>query len=383
MADDYYSVLGVSRDASDEDIKKAYRRLVRKYHPDVAEDKEKAQAEMIKVNEAYGVLSDADKRAYYDQYGAAPGRGPGGGGGDFGGFGGFGGFGDIFESFMNMGMGGARGGGGGRQPRRGRDVRLAVSITLEEAYTGCKKDIEYTVLESCSECRGKGSTEADGIKDCDTCHGQGQIRRTINIGFGSIAQAMECPSCGGSGKKVVKPCKECRGAGKVKIKKRREVSIPAGVDTGNGVRLSGEGEAGVDGGPSGNVNIIIEVKDDKRFERDGADLLYRKRVTFTEAALGAEVDVEQVSGDPQKLKIPAGTQSGTVFRIRGKGMPDLRGHFGDMHVLVQVMVPTKLNKEQKRLLEEFAKAGSQEAKEHGKSIFEKIKDGLKDAVFNS
>ncbi|MBQ7503283.1 molecular chaperone DnaJ [bacterium] len=379
MADDYYSVLGVSRDASDDDIKKAYRRLVRKYHPDVAEDKDKAQAEMIKVNEAYGILSDPDKRAYYDQYGSAPGRGPGGGGADFGGFSGFGGFGDIFESFMNMGMGGSR---GGRQPRRGRDIRVAVSITLEEAYTGCKKDIEFSVLENCSECRGKGSTEADGIKDCETCRGQGQIRRTINIGFGSIAQAMECPDCGGVGKKVVKPCKECKGRGKVKITKRREVTVPAGVETGNGLRLSGEGEAGAEGGPNGNVNIIIDVKDDKRFERDGADLLYRKKITFTEAALGADVEIEQVSGDPQTLKIPAGTQSGTVFRIRGKGMPDLRGYFGDMHVLVQVMVPTKLNKEQKKLLEEFAKAGSQEAKEPSKGFFEKLKE-IKDAVFNS
>ncbi|MGN0013354.1 MAG: molecular chaperone DnaJ [Candidatus Bruticola sp.] len=372
---DYYEVLNVSRNASDQEIKQAYRRLVRKYHPDVAEDKEKAQEEMIKVNEAYGILSDPDKRAYYDNYGEAPGSSSARGGGGFSGFGGFGGFGglgDIFESFMNMG-----GGRDDRQPRRGRDIRLGVKISLQEAYTGCKRDIEFTVHETCLSCRGKRTTEPDGIEECPTCHGAGRVQKQINIGFGTVAQVVECPTCGGLGKKVKKPCSECKGTGLVENKKHVEIDIPAGIDTGNGLRVPECGEPGINGGPRGNVVVMVEVEDDPRFIREGSDLIYKKDITFTEAALGDNVDIEQVVGKSEKLAIPPGTQSGSTFRIRGRGMPEFGGsHFGDLHVVVQVIVPTKLNDKQKKLLQEFAQAGPQEAKEPSKGFFRRIHDAI-------
>ncbi|MGM9999334.1 MAG: molecular chaperone DnaJ [Candidatus Bruticola sp.] len=372
---DYYEILNVPRDASEQDIKQAYRRLVRKYHPDVAEDKEKAQEEMIKVNEAYGILSDPDKRAYYDRYGETPGTSSasGGGFGGFGGFDAFGGLGDIFESFMNMGGGGRN----SRQPRRGRDIRLGVKITLQEAFTGCKRDITFKTHETCLSCRGKLTTEPDGIEVCSTCQGTGQIQKHINIGFGTVAQIVECPACGGLGKKVKKPCAECKGAGMVEKEKHMEINIPAGIDTGNGLRLAEVGEPGANGGPRGSVLVMVEVEDDDRFVREGADIIYKKNITFTQAALGEDITVEQIVGEPKKLRIPAGTQSGTTFRMRGCGMPEFNGsHFGDLHVVIQVIVPTKLNEKQKALLKEFAEAGPQEAKEPSKGFFGKIHDAI-------
>ncbi|MBQ7529783.1 molecular chaperone DnaJ [bacterium] len=377
MADkDFYGILGVSHDASEQDIKQAYRRLVRKYHPDVAEDKEKAQEEMIKVNEAYGVLSDPEKRAYYDRFGSVPGAASSGGDGfgDFGGFSGFSDLGDIFGSFFNMGMGSGR-----RQARRGRDVELSVDISLQEAYTGCKRTVEYTINDRCPACDGKRTTDSDGIETCPTCNGRGRTQRQVNIGFGTFAQIVECPTCSGTGQKVSKPCSKCNGSGQVKVKKKYEVDIQAGMETGNGVRIPGQGEAGLGGGPNGDVIVFINVKDDPRFKRDGSNLIYVKKLTFTDAALGTEVDIDQVVGEPEKLKIPAGTQSGTKFRIRGKGMPSLRnGQFGDLYVIVQVMIPTKLNSQQKKMLQDFAGLGSQEAKEPSKGFFERIHD----AIFN-
>lgn len=376
MADrDYYEVLGVSRDASQQDIKKAYKRLVRQFHPDVATDKEDAQKQMMAINEAYGVLSDEDKKSYYDAYGRAPGQNGDPRDQGFGGFGGFSPFGDIFDSFFDMGGRGQR---RANQPSRGRDIRIGISITLEEAFRGVTQDVEYSVEETCLTCRGKKTTEADGLEVCKTCNGQGQVQRQINIGIGSISQVVPCPKCGGVGQKVVKPCKECKGKGVVSSKKRVSVTVPAGVDNGMQMRVAGQGEPGTNGGPSGNLLTLIQVGEDERFTREGDDLITTKRINFTQAALGDTVAIDTIDGTSQVIKIPAGTQSNTTFRLRGKGMPRLNnpGSFGDLHVAIIVMVPTKLNDKQKKLLNEFAAAGSQEAHDGSNSIFGRIKDAI-------
>lgn len=369
---DYYSVLGVPRDADISEIKKAYKRLARKYHPDVAEDKSEAERKMGEINEAYGVLGDEEKRAYYDRFGAAPGAHGAPGGEGFGGFGGGFPFGDIFESLFNMGGRGQDG------PARGRDIRVGLKITLEEAFTGCKKDITYEVDETCLNCQGKMTTEPGGAETCKTCGGAGQVRKQVNIGFGSLSQVVSCPECGGLGKKITKPCPECHGHGIVRNKKTVEVSVPAGVESGLALRISGKGEPGYKGGPSGNLLVIVEVEEHESFRREGDELVTTRRLKFTEAALGCEIEVDLISGAKHKLKIPAGTQSGSVFRIAKKGMPHLgRTGFGDLHVIVDVMVPTKLNNKQKKLLQEFAEAGSQIAEtRHNESLLGRIKDAI-------
>ena len=222
-----------------------------------------------------------------------------------------------------------------------------------------------------------GAKPCKAIEVCPTCRGAGRVQKQINIGFGTLAQVVECPTCGGRGQKVVKPCPECKGQGVVEVTKRLDIKIPAGIETGNGLRLPDCGEPGANGGPRGSVIVIVEVAEDKRFVREGADLLYRKNITFTQAALGAEVEIEQVTGKSEKLRIPAGTQPGATFRIKGKGMPEFRSaRFGDLHVVVQVIVPTKLNDKQKKLLEEFQEAGPQEAKEPSKGFFGRIHDAI-------
>lgn len=376
---DYYQILGVPRDASNADIKKAYKRLARQYHPDVAEDKTDAERKFGEINEAYAVLSDDEKRGYYDRFGTVPGAAGGMGAPDFGG--GFGGggfpFGDLFETLFDLGgAGGARGRGGPR-PARGRDLRVGVRVTLEEAFTGVDRDVTYQVEETCLNCSGKGAAEADGIETCGTCHGQGQVQRVVNIGFGHLTQVGPCPDCHGQGRILKKPCPECRGRGVVNNRKTLTVKIPPGVDTGVSVRLSGRGEPGQNGGPPGNLFVTVQVEKHATFERQGDDLIRHLRVTFTEAALGATLPVAMLVGDLENLKIPAGTQSNTTFRMRGKGMPRLSGAGrGDMHVIVDVMVPTKLNAKQKKLLKDFAEAGSQEAEEHDGGILGRIRDAI-------
>ena len=368
---DYYEVLGVPREASQADIKKAYKRLVRENHPDVAEDKAQAEKKMGAINEAYGVLSDPDKRSYYDRFGAAPGQNGDMGGADMGGFGGFP-FGDIFDSFF--------GGGASRGPRptRGRDIRVMLEISLSDAYTGVKREVKYRVEEVCLTCQGKLSTEPDGVETCSQCHGTGQVNRQINIGFGTVVQTVTCPGCRGVGKNVKKPCPECHGHGIVENEKRLEVSVPAGIDDGTTLRVGGKGEAGQLGGPAGDLLVVVRVNAaGSGFDRDGDDLVAWRKLTFTQAALGAEVEMDLIDGSKETIKIPAGTQTGSKFRLKGKGMPKLgRKGAGDLYVFVAVMVPTKLNSRQKELLKEFSEAGSQEAEEKGGGWFDKLKKAI-------
>lgn len=373
---DYYQTLGVSRDADKNEIKRAFKRLAREYHPDVAEDKATAEQKFGEINEAYSVLGDEEKRAYYDRYGHAPGANqadPGGGGG-FGGFGGGGfPFGDLFESIFDLG------GGGRRQqqsrPSRGADYRMALRLTLEEAFQGATKDIPHTSDVRCGKCEGRQTLEPDGFQNCPTCHGTGQLHQVVRTPFGQLTQVAPCGACQGRGKTLKKPCPECSGRGSTEQKRTLQVKVPAGIDTGKLIRMPGEGAPGHLGGPPGDLYLAIEVENHKAFERHGDDLFTKKSVRFTDAALGGEVELELLLGEKEKLKIPAGTQNGTVFRFKGKGMPKLnRSSRGDLNVMVEVMVPTKLNSKQKKLLKEFAEAGSQEAEGH--SLFDKIKDAL-------
>ncbi len=374
---DYYEILGVPRDASQADIKKAYKRLVRENHPDVAADKAQAEKKMGAINEAYGVLNDPDKRSFYDQYGSAPGQQMDGGF-ESEGFGGFP-FGDIFDSFF---------GGGGRssrgpRPTRGHDIRVLVDISLEDAFNGVKREIVYSVEEKCLTCQGKLSTEPDGVEVCSTCHGTGQVNRQIRIAFGSVMQTVTCPDCKGVGKHVKKPCPECHGTGMVENEKHVEVTIPPGADSGLTLRVPEKGEPGQLGGPNGDLLVVVRVNGSERedkgngFNRDGDDLIAWRKLTFTQAALGAEVEIELIDGTKDRIKIPAGTQSGTKFTLKGKGMPRFRrSGRGNLYVFVLVMVPTKLNAKQKSLLKEFAEAGSQEAESGSGGLWEKIKNAI-------
>lgn len=373
---DYYQVLGVPRDASLNDIKKAYKRLARQYHPDVAEDKQEAERRFGEMNEAYSVLSDEEKRAYYDRFGQAPNQNAGGmGGPDLGGFG-FP-FGDLFETIFDLGGGGGGRGRASNRPTRGRDLRVGVRVTLEEAFTGTRREVAYQVEETCLNCQGRRTTEPDGVQTCGTCHGAGQVQRMVNIGFGSLTQVGPCPDCRGQGSTLKKPCPECRGRGVVNSRKTLEVTVPPGVDNGVSLRIGGKGEPGLFGGPAGNLLVTIQVEPHASFERQGDDLVHRRRITFTEAALGAQIPVDLLVGEPEPIKIPAGTQSGTTFRMKGRGMPRLGGSgHGDLHIVVEVMVPTRLNSKQKDLLKQFADAGSQEAEESSGGFFGRIRDAI-------
>jgi molecular chaperone DnaJ len=370
MSRDYYEVLGVPRDADKSQIKSAFKKMARKYHPDVAEDKKEAEQKFGEINEAYSVLSDDEKRAFYDRHGHAPGsqqQGPGGFGFGGGGFG----FGDIFEAIFDMG-------GGRRQqrrgPMRGPDLRTAVSVTLEEAYSGASRELELNSDVTCPKCDGRRSATADGFKNCQQCHGTGQIHQQINTPFGRLTQMAPCAACGGEGRQLVDPCRECSGRGQISKKRKIEVKIPPGIDTGRMIRVEGEGGPGKMGGPSGDLYLAVDVADHKEFERRGDDLLHTLKVRFTDAALGEKVKVPVLGGGEEWLNIPAGTQNSTIFRIKGKGMPRLgRNSYGDLHVIVEVMIPTKLNSKQKKLLKEFADAGSQDAEP---SLFTRIKDAI-------
>lgn len=372
MSRDYYEVLGVPRDADKSQIKSAFKKMARQYHPDVAEDKKEAEQKFGEINEAYSVLSDDEKRAFYDRHGHAPGaQGPGGAG--FGGFGGGGfGFGDIFEAIFDMGGGGRR--QQRRGPMRGPDLRTGVQVTLEEAFSGAVRELELNSDVTCPKCEGRRAASADGFKNCRECHGTGTIHQAINTPFGRISQTAPCAACGGEGRQLTDPCKECSGRGTITKKRKLEVKIPAGIDTGRMIRIEGEGAPGKMGGPPGDLYLAIDVANHSDFERRGDDLIHKLKVRFTDAALGEKVKVTILGGDEETLDIPAGTQNGTIFRIKGKGMPRLgRNSHGDLHVIVEVMIPTKLNSKQKKLLREFAAAGSQDAEP---SLFTRIKDAI-------
>jgi len=366
---DYYEVLDIPREAGKDDIRSAYRKLARQYHPDV--NKEPGAAEKFKeINEAYQVLSDDDKRARYDRFGHA-----GLGQGDLGGFEGFGfgGLNEIFEDFFGFGTRGAARQG----PSRGADLRYDLEISFEEAASGCQREIEIARLEVCPDCRGSGAEPGTRPVRCPECNGSGQIRRAQQSIFGSFNNVSPCPRCGGRGEVVNTPCKTCRGAQRVERPRKLSVDIPAGVDDGMRVRLTGEGESGTFGGPAGNLYVVLHVKPHRFFRRREDDLLLNININIVQAALGAEIRVPTLNGE-QKLNVPVGTQTGAVFRLRGKGIPRLnRGGRGDELVIVNVIVPTNLDAGQKRLLTELGKTLDSEVKpEEEKSFFERLRESL-------
>lgn len=374
MADkrDYYEVLGVDKNASPEEIKKAYRKLAMKYHPDQNPGDKSAEEHFKEVGEAYEVLSDADKKARYDQYGFAgvdPNFGAGQGG--FGGFGG-GGFGDIFSDLFNgFAGGGFSSGTRSNGPRKGENISVEVDITFREAAFGCEKDVTVARIEVCSTCHGSGCKDGSEPETCSNCHGTGSVRTALKTAFGVISQTAACPKCNGKGKIIKDPCNTCRGKGKVRVNHKIHAVIPAGIDDGQAVPVYGEGSVGRNGGPNGDVIVGVRVLQDEIFERDGANLSCEIPISFTQAALGADIEVPTLDGKVRH-HIPEGTQTGTTFRFRGKGLPYVNYKArGDLYVTVQVETPTKLTKEQKELLKKFDEVGS--AGNKAKSFMDKMK----------
>ena len=340
MADqDYYSVLGVARNASDEEIRRAFRRKAMEFHPDRNKNPD-AEEKFKEINEAYQVLSDTGKRARYDRYGkAGVGAGAQAGGSPFDGFEGFGGFGDIFDSFFGGATARAA-----RQPRRGGDLQHQVTLSFEESVFGAEREIEINRLEKCQHCSGAGNEPGTSVDTCTDCRGSGQVRRSQRSVFGQFTQVAGCPACRGTGSIISSPCGSCRGSGRERRKRKIEVKIPGGVDDGMQVRLNGEGDAGMDGGGSGNLYVGVAVQEHSYFHRDGADILYTLPLNVAEAALGVEKTIPTVDGFEEELKLPQGTQPGAEFRIRNRGVPHLHSNRrGDMRVLVDVRVPSSLN----------------------------------------
>jgi molecular chaperone DnaJ len=379
---DYYEVLGASRGASADELKKAYRTKAKELHPDRNSDNPKAEDQFKEVNEAYEVLKDADKKAAYDRFGHAAfengmggggGRGPqGGGNGDFASA-----FSDVFEDLFGdfMGGGGQRGGGRSRA-QRGSDLRYNLRVTLEEAYQGIQKTINVPASVSCEPCRGSGGEGGAEPVTCPTCSGMGKVR--AQQGFFTVERT--CPTCSGMGQTIKNPCKVCGGAGRVEQERALSVNIPAGVETGTRIRLAGEGEAGLRGGPSGDLYIFIEVREHTIFQRDGVHLFCRVPVSMPTAAIGGEVEVPTIDGGKSRVKVPAGSQTGKQMRLRSKGMPALRGGgTGDMLIELAVETPVNLTARQKELLREFEKL-SEDNNPEGRSFFSKVKtfwDGMK------
>ncbi len=367
---DFYEVLGVNRDASDDEIKKAYRKLAMKFHPDRNPDNPKAEEQFKEAKEAYEILSDAQKRQAYDQFGHAgvdPQAGMGGGAG-------MGGFADAFSDIFGDIFGGGRGGGGGRSTvYRGADLRYNLEISLEEAARGTDTRIRIPTMEECDTCHGSGARPGTQPKSCPTCGGAGQVR--MQQGFFSIQQT--CPKCHGTGRVIPEPCPTCHGAGRVKQHKTLQVKIPAGVDEGDRIRLAGEGEHGVNGGPPGDLFVQIHIKQHPVFQRDHNDLHCEMPVSFATAALGGEIEIPTLDG-AAKIKIPAETQSGKVFRLRGKGIRGIRSSGpGDLMCHVVVETPVNLTDRQKELLREFEAISDKDTGRHNpraKSWMDKVKD---------
>ncbi|MCA9932496.1 MAG: molecular chaperone DnaJ [Ardenticatenaceae bacterium] len=381
MADkrDYYEVLGVQRNASKDEMKKAYRRLARQYHPDVNKD-DNSSERFKEINEAYEVLSDDDKRAAYDRFGHA---GVQNGGAGFSGFdaAGFGGFADIFEEFFGGGLGGRR---QRRGPRRGADLRYDLTISFEEAVFGIEKDIEITRAEICHGCNGSGSEPGTAPERCTTCNGSGEVRRVQQSILGSFVNVATCPNCQGTGEVITTPCKVCHGRKQVQRTRTIKVKIPAGVDNDTQIRLTGEGGPGVHGGPPGNLYVVIQVKRHEFFQRRGDDIFLDLQINVAQAALGDEVTVPTIDGE-EHLTIPAGTQAGAVFKLRGKGVPRLdrsgRGSHigrGDEHVIIQVAIPKNLTDEQKRLFKELSGTLGKAVVPQQRGFFDQLKETLGD-----
>ncbi len=378
---DYYEVLGVSRQATDDEIKKAYRQLAKKYHPDLNPDDKEAEAKFKEAGEAYEVLSNADKRRKYDQFGFAgvdPNYGAGAGGAGAAGFG-FDDIGDIFESFFGGGAGFGGFGGSTRTrnpnaPIKGGDVNVTIPLSFMEAVKGCKKTITIKRLEVCSDCGGTGAQKGSAVEICPDCSGTGQETVRSRTPFGVMQSTRTCSRCGGRGKIIKEPCKKCGGKGRVRVTKQLEVNIPAGIDDGQTFLVRGQGDHGVNNGPAGDVAVTVTVRPDPLFERDGFNIWCEVPITFTQAVLGDEITVPTVDGKVS-YNIPDGTQSGTVFRLRNKGVGYINGGGrGDQYVKVTIEVPKNLSGKQKELLREFDSLSSDKNFEKRKGFFEKLKD---------
>jgi molecular chaperone DnaJ len=365
---DYYEVLGVDQNASVDEVKKAYRKLARKYHPDV--NKEADATEKFKeVKDAYDTLSDPQKKAHYDQFGHTdPNQGFGGGAGDFGG-----GFGDIFDMFF--------GGGGGRRnpnaPRQGADLQYTMTLDFKEAVFGKDTEIEIPREETCQTCTGSGAKPGTKPETCSHCGGSGQLNVEQNTPFGRVVNRRVCHHCEGTGKFIKNKCTTCGGKGKVRKRKKISVKVPAGIDHGQQLRVSGQGEAGVNGGPAGDLYVVFNVKPHEFFERDGDDIYCEMPLTFAQVALGDEIEVPTLNGKV-KLKIPAGTQTGTNFRLRGKGVPNVHGRGqGDQHVKVRVVTPKNLTEKEKEMIREFAQMSGGQPDEQNDGFFAKVRRAFK------
>ena len=373
---DYYEVLGIDKNATDEDIKRAYRKKAKECHPDLHPNDKEAEARFKELNEANEVLSDPDKRARYDQFGFdGPDMGGGAGGNPFGGmdFSGMGGMGDIFDQLFNGGMGGsaqAR----RNAPRQGNDVRYELRLTFEEAAKGCHKSVEFYRYENCATCGGSGAKPGTQPQTCSMCKGTGQIRQS----GGWMTTVRTCPACGGSGKVIKDKCSSCGGSGRVRMRRTLELDVPAGVDDNIVLSKRGQGEPGANGGPNGDLLIQITVKPHKLFRREGTNLRLEVPISFTQAALGGEIDVPTLGGTT-KYNIPAGTQEGTSFRIRGEGIQQLRGtNRGDMFFTVHVEVPKHLGEKQKELLRQFEDSLNGREYERRKSFGDQMKSYIRD-----
>ncbi len=374
---DYYEVLGVAKGASDDELKKAYRKIAKECHPDLHPGDKEAEAKFKEANEAYEILSDKEKRARYDQFGHAgvdPNYGAGGGG--------FGGFdvgeldlGDIFGSFFGGGFGGFGGGGARRNgPQQGESLRANITVTFEEAAFGCEKEIDLARTEACDACHGSGCEAGTTAETCSDCRGSGVVRIQRGGGGFAFTSTAPCSRCRGTGKLIHSPCKGCGGSGSVRKNRRITVNIPAGIDDGQAVSLRGQGNAGKNGGPAGDLIVGVRIRPHSQFTREGNTVLYEHKVSVTQAALGAELEIPTIDGKV-KYDLPAGTQTGTTFRLRGKGIPNLRGSGrGDQYVTVRVVTPTNLSAKQKEALRAFAESmGEAEGQPEGKTLFEKRK----------
>ncbi len=369
MAQDYYELLGVNRTASPDDIKKAFRKLAMAHHPDRNQGNKDAEKKFKELNHAYDVLKDPDKRAHYDRFGAAGfenGMGPGGPGGAQG----FD-FSDVFSNIFDEMFGGQRGRGpGGRADMRGQDLRFNLEITLEQAYAGTDATVRVPSSVSCEACHGSGAEPGSKPQQCPTCHGRGRLR--AQQGFFTVERA--CHACHGAGQVIDKPCRACAGQGRVRRDKTLKVNIPAGVEDGTRIRLSGEGEAGTRGGPAGDLYVFLSVRRHQLFEREGADVHCRVPITMVQATLGSSIDVPTLDGKMARINIPAGAQAGHQFRLRGKGMPVVRStQRGDMYIEIGVETPVNLTAKQKELLKEFENAGSKTSPE-SEGFFSKVKE---------
>jgi molecular chaperone DnaJ len=367
---DYYELLGVERGADDAALKAAFRKLAMKYHPDKNPGDSGAESKFKQINEAYDILKDPQKRAAYDRFGKAAFQNGGGGGGNGGGFD-FNSFSDIFEDIFGDFVGGRQQRGGRSSAMRGSDLRYNLEVTLEDAYKGKTASIDVPSLTSCEPCSGSGAEPGSKPETCHTCNGAGKVRTTQ--GFFMVERT--CPTCRGSGTIIANPCRACGGVGRVEKQRALQVKIPPGVDEGTRIRLSGEGEGGVRGGPPGDLYIFISLKQHRVFQRDGTTLFCQAPLPMTTAALGGEIEVPSLDGQRTKVKIPSGTQSGRQFRLRGKGMPSLNGSgMGDMIIQVAVETPVNLSKKQRDLLEEFAQSQTGETSPQSTGFFGKLKD---------